>query len=54
MFLPEPLSFPEFPAIPAIPPIPPIPAIPSIPKLDNLRKVAVLKMSVRRDGGHIR
>merc|ERR1712212_63271 len=44
MFLPEPLSFPEFPAIPAIPPI---------PKLDNLRKVAVLKMSVRRDGGHI-
>jgi len=53
MFLPEPLSFPEFPAIPAIPPIPPIPAIPPIPKLDNLRKVAVLKMSVRRDGGHI-
>merc|ERR1712212_252348 len=47
MFLPEPLSFPEIPAIPPIPPIPPI------PKLDNLRKVAVLKMSVRRDGGHI-
>merc|ERR1712212_435786 len=53
MFLPEPLSFPEFPAIPAIPHIPPTPAIPPIPKLDNLRKVAVLKMSVRRNGGHI-